>query len=281
MKLYSQKTIKQIIDAFGFQFSKSLGQNFLTDYNIVRKIVEVADIENKYVLEIGPGIGTLTDEIRKSAKKVVSVEIDNDLIPILFSNFSGIENVKIIHKDFLKINLEKLCNDEFSGEKFSVVSNLPYNITSPVIEKLLKSNTKIEKMTLMVQKEMAMRMLAKVNEKNYSSLSLLVCFYSKAEMKFKVPNTVFIPKPKVDSAVVTMIPELYDETVNRNLLNDLIRAAFNKRRKTILNSLSDIEEKENLKEIFKSLNLNENLRSENLNIDDYINLANEIEKKRQ
>ena len=188
-KLYSPKVVKEIIDFYDFSFKKSLGQNFLIDKNFVDKIVESADIENQNVLEIGPGIGTITYEMAKTAKKVVVIEIDKSLIPILEQNLEEFDNVKIINEDILKVDLVKLIEEEFDGESFKVVSNLPYYITTPIIEKLITTGIPCKDMTIMVQKEVGQRMVASEVDKEYSSLSVFIKFYTEAKTLVTVSYT--------------------------------------------------------------------------------------------
>lgn len=272
-KLYSPKIVKEIIDFYDFKFKKSLGQNFLIDKNFVDKIIDIADIENENVLEIGPGIGTITYEMAKTAKKVLAVEIDENLIPILQQNLEEFSNVKVINQDILKVDLKKLIEEEFSNQSFKVVSNLPYYITTPIIELLITSNFPCKDMTIMVQKEVAQRMVASANDKDYSSLSVFVKFYSDAKILVNLPKTVFMPQPKIDSSILNLKLRIYDEKVDQKKLFNLVRAGFNKRRKTILNSLSDVASKEDLKIAFEKTGLRENLRAENLSLDDFIKLA--------
>ncbi|WP_394268657.1 16S rRNA (adenine(1518)-N(6)/adenine(1519)-N(6))-dimethyltransferase RsmA [Anaerococcus nagyae] len=275
-KLYSPKVVKEIIDFYDFSFKKSLGQNFLIDKNFVDKIVESADIENQNVLEIGPGIGTITYEMAKTAKKVVVIEIDKSLIPILEQNLEEFDNVKIINEDILKVDLVKLIEEEFDGESFKVVSNLPYYITTPIIEKLITTGIPCKDMTIMVQKEVGQRMVASEVDKEYSSLSVFIKFYTEAKTLVNLPKSVFMPQPKIDSTILNLKLRIYDENVDQETLFKLVRAGFNKRRKTILNSMSDAVSKDELKEAFVNLGIKENLRAENLSIDDYIKLANQI-----
>lgn len=272
-KLYSPKIVKEIIDLYDFKFKKSLGQNFLIDKNFVDKIIDIADIENENVLEIGPGIGTITYEMAKTAKKVLAVEIDENLIPILQQNLEEFSNVKVINQDILKVDLKKLIEEEFGNQSFKVVSNLPYYITTPIIELLITSNFPCQDMTIMVQKEVAQRMVASANDKDYSSLSVFVKFYSDAKILVNLPKTVFMPQPKIDSSILNLKLRIYDEKVDQKKLFNLVRAGFNKRRKTILNSLSDVASKEDLKIAFEKTGLRENLRAENLSLDDFIKLA--------
>lgn len=276
-KLYSPKIVKEIIDLYSFRFSKSLGQNFLVDKNFVDKIVDAADVSGKNVIEIGPGIGTITYEMAKVAKKVVAIEIDDSLIPIIEENMAEFDNFDLIHEDILKADLEKIVAEEFAGESFKVVSNLPYYITTPIIEKLVTSNLPCTDMTIMVQKEVADRMLATEKDKEYSSLSVFVKYYADAKKVTNVPKSVFMPQPKIDSTVLKLNLRKYTDDVDEAKLFSLIHAGFNKRRKTILNSLSDAVEKDKLRLAFEKLGIKDNLRAENLSLDDFINLAKIIE----
>lgn len=273
-KLYSPKVVKEIIDLYDFRFKKSLGQNFLIDKNFVDKIIDQADISGENVLEIGPGIGTITYEMAKTAKKVLAVEIDENLIPILEKNLEEFDNTLVINDDILKVDLKKLVEEEFNGESFKLVSNLPYYITTPIIEMIITSDLPCTDMTIMVQKEVGQRMVASEKDKEYSSLSVFVKFYSDAKLLINLPKSVFMPQPKIDSTILNLRLRLYDENVDKDLLFQLVRAGFNKRRKTILNSLSDVRDKEELKIAFKEADLKENLRAENLSLDDFIKLTN-------
>ena len=276
-KLYSPKVIKEIIDFYGFRFSKSLGQNFLIDKNFVDKIVDGADISGKNIIEVGPGIGTISYEMAKTCKKLVLIEVDETLIPILHENMSDFDNVTIINQDILKTDLKEIQDKYFDGESFEFVSNLPYYITTPIIEKIFEEDLDCKSMTIMVQKEVADRMLATEKDKDYSSLSVFVKYYSDAKLLTKVPKSVFMPQPKIDSAVLRLDLRIYDEDVDKEKLFALVRAGFLKRRKTILNSLSAVAEKEDLRKVFEILGIKENLRAENLSLDDFIKIANELE----
>lgn len=276
-KLYSPKVVKEIINLYGFRFSKSLGQNFLIDKNFVDKIVDGADVAGKNVIEVGPGIGTISYEMAKTCKKLVLIELDSSLIPILEENMSDFNNVTIIHQDILKTDLKEIQDKYFGGESFEFVSNLPYYITTPIIEKIFEEDLDCKSMTIMVQKEVADRMLATEKDKDYSSLSVFVKYYSEAKLLTKVPKSVFMPQPKIDSAVLRLDLRVYDEKVNKEKLFSLVKAGFLKRRKTILNSLSAVAEKENLKKVFEKLDIKENLRAENLSLDDFINISKNLE----
>ncbi|WP_296112498.1 16S rRNA (adenine(1518)-N(6)/adenine(1519)-N(6))-dimethyltransferase RsmA [uncultured Anaerococcus sp.] len=276
-KLYSPKVVRDIIDLYGFRFSKSLGQNFLIDKNFVDKIVEGADIEGKNVIEVGPGIGTISYEMAKTCKNLVLIEVDETLIPILEENMSDFDNVEIIHQDILKTDLREIQDKYFDGESFEFVSNLPYYITTPIIEKIFEEDLDCKSMTIMVQKEVADRMLATEKDKDYSSLSVFVKYYSEARLLTKVPKSVFMPQPKIDSAVLRLDLREYNPEIDKKKLFALVRAGFLKRRKTILNSLSAVASKDDLKEVFETLELKANLRAENLSLDDFINISKELE----
>lgn len=276
-KLYSPKIVKEIQELYDFRFSKSLGQNFLVDKNFVDKIVDMAEIDGENVLEIGPGIGTITLEMAEKAKKVVAIEIDKTLIPILHVNLDEYKNVEILNEDILKTDLSEIDKKFFNGESFKLVSNLPYYITTPIIEKIVTSDLPCSNMTVMVQKEVADRMVADEKSKDYSSLSVFVKFYCQFLNKFNVPKSVFYPQPKIDSTVLNLKLRVYDENVDKQTLFALVRSGFNQRRKTILNSLSKVVDKDNLKEILKKLDLAENLRAENLSLDDFIKISKSID----
>lgn len=277
MRLHSPKYIKEILDRFGFKFSKSLGQNFLIDGNIVRNIVKGADIsKDDYVLEIGPGIGTLTEELALNAKKVVSVEIDKKLLPILEYTLSKYDNVEIVNGDILKIDIQELIDEKLGGGPVKVVANLPYYVTTPIIAKLIEDELNIESITVMVQKEVADRIVANPGNKQYGSLTVFVNFYSEPEILLPVPKTVFMPQPKVDSAVIRLNINKNIIDVDRKLFFKVVKAAFNQRRKTILNSLSNKElglDKEKTKEILERCNISLNERAENLKIEDFIKIS--------
>jgi len=281
-RLYSKGYAREVLKEHGFKFSKSLGQNFLIDGNIVRGIVTGAGVtEDDCVLEIGPGIGTLTEELALRAKKVVSVELDKDLLPILDITLGKYDNIEIIHGDILKIDLDKLIEEKFDNKPVKIVANLPYYVTTPIIAKLIEGGHKIESITVMIQKEVANRIVAEKDTKDYGSLSVFVNYYSTPEIVLDVPRTVFIPEPNVDSSVIRLT--LKDDLIelDQDIFFKLVKSAFGKRRKTILNSMTSgyLElSKPDLKAILAELGLKENLRAENLTIEDYGNIANMISK---
>ncbi len=278
-KLTSPKTIIDLLERHGFRFSKSLGQNFLIDQNIVDKIIEKSEIKKAdNVLEIGPGIGVLTRELAENAKKVVAVEVDETLRPILAETLENIGNAEVHYSDVLKLNLKEFTKEKFGDENFKVVANLPYYITTPILTFLLKSGVNITDIVVMVQSEVADRMVANLGSKDYSSISLFLKYFGDAKRLMTVPNTVFMPKPKVSSAVVRLKVENENRDIPIAELEKTLRAAFQMRRKTILNSLSSglSIEKEVIKDVLGELNLSENLRAENLNLKDYLELTKRL-----
>lgn len=281
-KLYSPRIMKEILDRHGFEFSKSLGQNFLIDGNIINKIVDAAGIDNNTgVIEIGPGFGTLTQGLCNKAKKVVAVEIDKSLKPVHLDTLSY-DNLKIIYDDFMKIDINKLIEEEFEGLKVKLVANLPYYITTPIIMKVLEDKLNISSITVMVQKEVAQRLSAKPGNKDYGAISLAVEYRANANISLIVPSTVFMPKPKVDSAVITIniLDKPRVSVSNEKNLFTVIRAAFGQRRKTIHNSLSSNLniDKAKIKDSIERTGLDPGIRAEMLTIYDFAKLAEEIYK---
>ncbi len=278
-RLYSPKYIRELLDRHGFKFSKQLGQNFLIDGNIVRNIVKKAGIgKEDYVLEIGPGIGTLTEELALNAKKVVAVEIDKNLLPILDETLAHYNNVEIVHGDILKVDIKKLIDEKLGGGPIKVVANLPYYVTTPIIAMLIEEDLNIESITVMIQKEVADRIAAKPGTKQYGSLTVFVNFYCSVENLLLVPKTVFMPSPKVDSAVVKLNLKKTIEDIDKKVFFQVVRTAFNQRRKTILNSLASglSYEKEAIKEILEECNIPLNARAENLKIEDFLKISKRL-----
>ena len=283
-RLYSPKVIKQLLKAFDFSFSKGLGQNFLIDGNVVRSISEGAEItKDDYVLEVGPGFGTLTEELLMKAKKVVSVEIDERLNQVLMQTLSGFDNFVLVNADILKADLKRLVEEQFDNQPFKVVANLPYYITTPIIELFLKSDLNVESLTVMVQKEVGDRILANPGNKTYGSLTVFTQYYADASLVTRAPKSVFMPQPKVDSVVIKLDMKKELPQVDEKVFFKLMRGAFTKRRKNILNSLTTDTSlaisKEEMKAILESLNLSTNLRAEDLSYTDYLNIAELVEKK--
>ncbi|HZJ82492.1 MAG TPA: 16S rRNA (adenine(1518)-N(6)/adenine(1519)-N(6))-dimethyltransferase RsmA [Clostridia bacterium] len=263
------------------RLTKSLGQNFLTDINIIRNIVTAAEVTSSdLVVEIGPGIGSMTSELAKNAGKVIAVEIDKNLIPALNETLGRFSNVSIINEDIMKADIVGLIKD-WSGP-LKVVSNLPYYITTPIVMMLLEGDIKWDTLVFMVQKEVAQRMAGTPSTKDYSSLSVAVRFYSDPKLVFNVSRHCFIPKPDVDSAVVRLkkrqLPYMKD--IGKELFFKVVRASFSQRRKTLLNSLGTQPwfegGKERLRQIIIKLDMNENIRAEELTIEDFANLVMEL-----
>ena len=273
------KNIKtaELVKKYNFKFSKSLGQNFLIDDSVPRDIVSGAEV-CKYdsVIEIGPGVGTLTAQLLNTAKRVVAIELDNDLIPILSQELGDNPNFTLIHNDALKVDFNEIIGDE---QSVKLVANLPYYVTTPIIVKLLKEKYNFKSLTIMIQKEVAERMAAEPGNKDYGALSLLVQYYCNTEIVRKVPPACFIPRPKVDSIVIRL--EKLDnprvEVQNEKLFFDIIRNAFNMRRKTLWNGVKNIGlPKEKLEESFSEANVDAKRRGETLSIEEFAALADAI-----
>jgi len=232
---------KEILARYGFSFKKSLGQNFLIDTNILRKIVDAAGISGDTgAIEIGPGIGALTEQLARRAKKVVAFEIDSRLLPILADTLSAYDNVRIIHQDVLKADLHAVIAEEFAEvSDRMVVANLPYYVTTPIIMKLLTERLPIRGMVVMMQKEVADRLAAKPGTKDYGSLTIAVQYYTEAEVVMTVPRTVFMPQPNVDSAVIRLTKRSHPPVAveDEEVFFQVVRASFAQRRKTLLNNL--------------------------------------------
>ena len=276
-RLYSPSYVKDIIDKYNFRFSKGLGQNFLIDGNIVRKICEEGEVTKEDdVLEIGPGIGTLTEELSYRANKVLAVELDKSLFPILDETLDGCDNVEIVHGDILKIDLPKLFNEKFKSENIKIVANLPYYITTPIIARLLEEELDIDSILVMVQSEVAERMKSSPGTKDYGSLSVFVQYYTEPEIVLSVPKTAFMPRPNVDSAVIKLkIRKEKIELEDREIFFKVVKAAFSQRRKTILNSLSSglKTDKATIRAILEKTDIDPKLRAENLTIEDFSKIS--------
>ena len=265
----------ELVKKYNFKFSKSLGQNFLIDDSVPRDIVSGAEVDGEdLVIEIGPGVGTLTAQLLKKAKKVVAIELDNDLIPILEQELGANPNFTLIHNDALKVDLNEVIGDEKSVK---LVANLPYYVTTPIIVKLLKDGYNFKSLTIMIQKEVAERMNAEPGNKDYGALSLLVQYYCNTSIVRKVPPSCFIPRPKVDSIVIRLdkLSEPKVKVENEKLFFDIIRSSFNMRRKTLWNGVKSIgPAKEKLEEAFEKAGVNPKRRGETLSIQEFANLAN-------
>lgn len=280
-KLSNISNIKSILSRHGFTFSKSLGQNFLINPSVCpRMAAECGAGAGVGVIEIGPGIGVLTCELARLADKVVSVELDKRLIPVLDETLAEFDNVKIINDDALKVDFHKLIVDEFKGMSVCICANLPYYITSPVIMRLLELKLPIQAITVMVQKEAAQRICAEVGTRQSSALTVAVNYYAKAQLLFNVSSGSFMPAPKVDSAVIRLdinkTPPVY--VTDEELLFKIIKAAFGQRRKTLSNSLSaglNIE-KTKLNTLLESSGIPSNYRAEQLTLQNFASLCNEM-----
>lgn len=262
---------------------KKFGQNFLTDQNILSSIVKSAGIDkDSLVIEVGPGLGSLTEHLVKNAGFVLAYEIDQDLLPILDQNFKGCDNLKVINKDILEVDINKDI-DEYKRDKKSVflVANLPYYITTPIILGLLSKTNKITRYVMMMQKEVADRICGHPKTKDYNALSIAIGYRAKASLEFNVPRTVFIPSPNVDSAVVKL--DLYDnppyKAKNEEQFFELIRVCFLQRRKTLYNNLGQKYKKDFVEAMLNELNIKQNARSEELEISDFVRISDYIEEK--
>lgn len=274
-----QRTI-EVLQKYGFKFQKKFGQNFLIDTHVLEKIVSAAEItEDDFVLEIGPGIGTLTQYLAHAAREVVAVEIDRNLIPILDDTLSEWDNVTVIHEDVLKLDLNALAKERNAGKPIKIVANLPYYITTPIIMGLFEKHVPIESITVMIQKEVAYRMEAGPGSKDYGALSLAVQFYSEPYLAANVPPNCFMPRPQVGSAVIrlTCLKEKRVTVKDEALLFALIRASFNQRRKTLLNGLKNDAslqyEKEVLEKAIADCGFSPSVRGEALLLEDFAKLA--------
>lgn len=274
---------KAVLDMFGFSFAKKYGQNFLIDGNIVSNIVKNAGITKEdTVLEIGPGIGTMTQVLCEQAKNVIAVEIDKRLIDVLTFTLRDYDNVIVINSDILKCNIEELCKQYSSNGRLKVVANLPYYITTPIIMELLEKNNNsvIESITVMIQKEVAERLGAEPGNKDYGAITLSINYYSDANIVMTVPASCFMPRPNVDSAVIRM--DIYDKppvaTKDEVKMFKVIKAAFSQRRKTLVNSVSSSTDiaKETILKSLNEMGLSESVRGETLSLEQFAELSDRI-----
>ena len=281
-----QNTI-EILQKYQFSFQKKFGQNFLIDAHVLDKIIRAADIgKDDMVLEIGPGIGTMTQYLAEAAGKVIAVEIDRNLIPILQDTLDGYENVRLINEDVLKLDLRKLVQEENEGKPVKVVANLPYYITTPIIMGLFEGSVPVSSITVMVQKEVAERMKSGPGNKDYGALSLAVQYYADTYLVANVPPNCFMPRPKVGSAVIRLTrherPPV--ETVDEKLMFDIIRAAFNQRRKTLTNGLNNSDKldfpKETIVNTIERLGKGAGVRGEMLTLKEFADLSNYLAETR-
>ncbi|MCH5340799.1 MAG: 16S rRNA (adenine(1518)-N(6)/adenine(1519)-N(6))-dimethyltransferase RsmA [Acetatifactor sp.] len=282
-----QNTI-DVLQKYNFRIQKKYGQNFLIDPNVLTRIVEAAEISKEdCVLEIGPGIGTMTQYLAERAGRVVAVEIDKNLIPILEETLAGYDNVTLINADILKVDIGGIVKEQNQGRPVKVVANLPYYITTPIIMGLFESHVPLQSITVMVQKEVADRMQVGPGTKDYGALSLAVQYYAKPEIVTNVPPNCFIPRPNVGSAVIrlTKYQELPVQVEDEARLFSLIRAAFNQRRKTLVNALSNAPglgvTKEQAAEALEHLGLSPTVRGEALTLEQFARLTGELPHGRE
>lgn len=281
--LGNPKNTIAVLQKYQFNFQKKFGQNFLIDTGILEEIIEAAQItKDDFVLEIGPGIGTMTQYLCEAARAVVAVEIDTNLIPILKDTLAEYNNVDVLNEDILKVNISKLAEEKNNGKPIKVVANLPYYITTPIIMGLFESHVPIDSITIMVQKEVADRMQEGPGSKEYGALSLAVQYYAKPEIVVNVPPNCFMPQPKVGSAVIclTRHSEPPVTVKSEKLLFQVIRASFNQRRKTLANGLANYGAfglpKEELQACIEELGVPVNIRGEALSLEQFAQLSNII-----
>lgn len=277
------QSTNEIIRKHNFAIQKKFGQNFLIDERVLEKIVNAADLDKEdYVIEIGPGIGTLTQYLCEKAGKVTSIEIDKELIPILTETLESYDNFELINEDVLKVNLHELVNKNNNGKPCKVVANLPYYITTPIIMSLLENRVPIESITVMVQKEVADRMMVGPGTKDYGALSLAVQYYAEPYIVANVPQNCFVPRPNVDSAVIRLTchkkPPV--DVMDEELMFKLIRASFNQRRKTLVNGITNYAGLDYSKEIITQalidLGLSEKVRGETFDLNMFAALSDKI-----
>lgn len=274
----------EIINKYSFVFQKKYGQNFLIDTHVLEKIVRTADIsKDDFVLEIGPGIGSLTQYLCESAREVVAVEIDKRLIPILEDTLSAYDNITILNEDILKFDIEGLVKN-YNNRPIKVVANLPYYITTPIIMDLFEKHIPLAGVTIMIQREVADRIQARPGTKEYGALSLAVQYYAKPYIAANVPPNCFMPRPKVGSAVINLTPHTESpyQVKDEALLFSLIRASFNQRRKTLVNGIYNFEglsfSKEEIVEALEFLELSKDIRGETMTLGQFVEMANYLSK---
>lgn len=283
--LGNPKNTIEVLQKYNFNFQKKFGQNFLINTGILEDIIEAAEItKDDFVLEIGPGIGTMTQYLCESAREVVAVEIDKNLITILEDTLSAYDNVEVLNDDILKVDIKTLAEERNAGKPIKVVANLPYYITTPIIMGLFESHVPIDSITIMVQKEVADRMQEGPGSKEYGALSLAVQYYAHPEIVVNVPPSCFMPQPKVGSAVIrlTRHPQPPVDVENESLMFQIIRASFNQRRKTLANGLNNFPglnlSKETIQECIEELGVPVTVRGEALSLEQFARLSNIIGK---
>ncbi len=286
--LGSRRSTAEVIEKYHFNFQKKFGQNFLVDSNILDKIIESAQITREdCVLEIGPGIGTMTQRLAEEAREVVAVEIDRNLIPVLEDTLSAYANVTVINADILKLDLNRLVEERNGGRPIKVVANLPYYITTPIIMALFEKHVPLQSVTIMVQKEVADRMQEGPGTKDYGALSLSVQYYAKPEIVARVPASCFMPKPNVDSTVIrlTRYENPPVETADEAWLFAVIRASFNQRRKTLVNGLTNAGYpgigRQQVEEALSGMGLALTVRGETLTLEQFAELSNRLSGRRK
>ena len=276
-RLTNISVVREILSRHGFTFSKALGQNFLINPSVCPRMAEAAvQGDNVGVIEIGPGIGVLTNELLKLARKVVAVELDSRLLPVLDETLAEYDDLKVINADVMELDLGKLIAEEFPGMDVVVCANLPYYITSPVIMKLLEERLPLKSITVMVQREAALRLTAEPGSRESSAITVAVRYYADSELLFGVSSGSFMPAPKVDSAVLRLtLREPERLPIDEKLMFRVIRAAFAQRRKTVLNSISSSLplDKSVMSDILKSAEVSATARAEALTLDDFIRIA--------
>ena len=283
--LGNPKNTIEVLQKYNFNFQKKFGQNFLINTGILEDIIEAAEItKDDFVLEIGPGIGTMTQYLCESAREVVAVEIDKNLIPILEDTLSAYDNVEVLNDDILKVDIKALAEERNSGKPIKVVANLPYYITTPIIKGLFESHVPIDSITIMVQKEVADRMQEGPGSKEYGALSLAVQYYAHPEIVVNVPPSCFMPQPKVGSAVIRLTRHAQSpvNVENEKLMFQIIRASFNQRRKTLANGLNNFPglnlSKEAIQQCIEELGVPATVRGEALSLEQFAKLSNIIGK---
>lgn len=280
-----QNTIA-VLQKYNFNFQKKYGQNFLIDMHVLDRIMDAAEITKEdYVLEIGPGIGTMTQYLAERAREVIAVEIDQNLIPILNDTLSAYHNVTVINDDVLKVDIERLCEEKNAGQPMKVVANLPYYITTPIIMGLFESHVPLKSITIMVQKEVADRMQTGPGSKDYGALSLAVQYYAKPEIVANVPPNCFIPRPNVGSAVIRLTRHEVSPVAveDERYMFALIRASFNQRRKTLVNGLTNggVSDKDSVLAALREMNLSETIRGEALTLEQFATLSNILKNSKK
>ncbi|MFC2948819.1 16S rRNA (adenine(1518)-N(6)/adenine(1519)-N(6))-dimethyltransferase RsmA [Virgibacillus sediminis] len=280
---------KEILAKYKFAFKKSLGQNFLVDANVLENIIGHAGIDkHSGTIEVGPGIGALTEQLAIHSDKVVAFEIDQRLLPILKDTLGEYSNITIVHQDILEADVHSVISKNFTpGQPIHIVANLPYYITTPILMKLLREDLPVESLTIMIQKEVAERMAAAPNSKSYGSLSIAVQYYTHADVVMNVPKSVFMPQPNVDSSILRLVKREHPpvQVEDEDYFFSIVQASFAQRRKTLRNNLTrhfeDIYDKGTVSEILEEINIDGTRRGESLNMEEFAQLANAFYQREQ